>query len=241
MKVLALESSANTVSVAIAEDNKLVGEYTINHKKTHSQTLMPMIEELIRNCEIDLGSIDVVAVSKGPGSFTGLRIGVETAKALAHGMGKSAAGVDTTYAMAYNLLMADREKLIVPIMDARRNQVYTGIYKTTGERIETVEKTMAIGIDELAEKIKILNKTAVFLGDGVEVYSGFLKENLNDLAEFAPANNAMQRASSVALAAVEVYKNKEFDTYLSLVPEYLRKSQAEREYDEKMKKGSSLK
>lgn len=235
MRILSLEASANTVSVAVVESDKLIGEYTINHKKTHSQTLMPMIEELLKNCEIDAESIDLVAVSKGPGSFTGLRIGVETAKALAHGLKKPIAGVDTTYAMAHNLLAADPNKLIVPIMDARRNQVYTGIYKTSGTEIETVFETAAMGIDELATKIKETNKNAIFLGDGVAVHSGFLKETLGSLAEFAPINNSMQRASSVALAAKDAYKNKEFDTYLSLVPEYLRKSQAEREYDERNK------
>lgn len=233
MKVLALEASANTVSVAIVDENKLIGEYSVNHKKTHSQTLMPMIEELLKNCEAE--DIDLIAVSKGPGSFTGLRIGVETAKALAHGMGKPLAGVDTTYAMAYNLLAADENKLIVPIMDARRNQVYTGIYKSEKDRIGVVEKTAATGIDELCAKLISFGKKVIFMGDGVLVHREYIEEKMGALAEFAAVNNSMQRASSVALAAFEAYKDKEFDTYLSLVPEYLRKSQAEREYDEKNK------
>ncbi len=235
MTVLALEASANVVSVAVVRENKLLGEYTVNHKKTHSQTLMPVIEELLKICDVNTEDIDLIAVSKGPGSFTGLRIGVETAKALAHGINKPLAGVDTTFAMAHNLLCADSEKLIVPIMDARRNQVYTGVYKAEHGKIETVFETMPIGIDELKCKIAQLGKKAIFLGDGVLVHREFLQNELGDYAEFAPVNNAVQRASSVAIAAEDAYKDKEFDSYISLLPEYFRKSQAEREYEENNK------
>ncbi len=229
MKILALDASANVVSVAVVCDGVIVGEHTQNHKKTHSQTLMPMIEAVLKMCDTDISEIDKIAVSNGPGSFTGLRIGVETAKALAHGINKPIIGVDTTLAMAYNLLFCG--DLIVPIMDARRNQVYTGVYESENGRIKTVIETLAIGIDELVEKLKKLNKRCVFLGDGVFVHKEYLKEALLENALFAEANNNMQRASSVAVAAVLSEATE--DTYLTLEPMYLRKSQAEREYDEK--------
>lgn len=232
MKILALDASANVVSVAVVCDGKIVGESTLNHKKTHSQTLMPMIEDVLKMCDTDISDIDAVAVSKGPGSFTGLRIGVETAKALAHGINKPVFGVDTTLAMAHNLLYCS--DLIVPIMDARRNQVYTGVYESKNGRLETVIETTAMGIDELAQRLLETKRRCVFLGDGVFVYKEYLKEALLENAFFAEANNNMQRASSVAVA-VCLADIKE-DSYLSLEPMYLRKSQAEREYEEKNKK-----
>ncbi len=237
MKILAIEAAANVVSVAITDDNKLIGEYTINYKKTHSQTLMPMIKQLTEECEISGEDIDLIAVSNGPGSFTGLRIGVETAKALAHGWKKKVVGVDTTYAMACNLGFCDKNTYVVPIMDARRNQVYTGIYCFENDKITTVMETDAIKISDLTDIILKSGKNAVFLGDGVLVYQKFIKEALGDRAFFANVNNNMQRAASVAVVASKLYENKEFDTYLSLVPKYLRKSQAEREYEEKQKNG----
>lgn len=237
MKILALEASANTVSVCVTDGAKLTGEYTINHKKTHSQTLMPMIEELLKTLELSLDEIDLIAVSKGPGSFTGLRIGVETAKALSHGANKPIAGVDTVFAMAHNFCYADSDMLIAPIMDARRNQVYTGLFRAENGKIKEEMKTCAIGIDTLVSQIKKSGKNALFLGDGVLVHKEFLEKELGEKAFFAPPNNNMQKASSVAIAAESYYENKEYDTYLSLLPEYLRVSQAEREYNEKNKKG----
>ena len=231
MKILALDASANVVSAAIVQDGVLIGEYTVNHRKTHSQTLMPMISDILKMCETDISDIDVVAVSKGPGSFTGLRIGVETAKALAHGINKPVIGVDTTFAMAHNLIYCG--ELIVPIMDARRNQVYSGIYESVNGKIETLMEKAALGIDELAEKLLKMKRKCVFLGDGVLVHRQYLKNKLGELSEFAYANNNMQRAASVAVAALS--GNIKPDTYLSLEPVYLRKSQAEREYEEKSK------
>lgn len=233
MKVLAIDASANVVSVALTDNDKLIGEYTINHKKTHSQTLMPMIENLLSACEIEGKNIDLIATTTGPGSFTGLRIGVETAKALAHGWQKPIAGVDTTFAMACNIEFCGKDTYIVPIMDAKRNQVYTGIYMSDGENITTVKGTCAISISELLDIVFSSGKDAVFLGDGVQVYKDIIKEKLKEKALFAKVSNNMQRAASVAVAANMVYKNKPYDTYLSLIPQYFRKSQAEREYEEK--------
>lgn len=235
MKVLAIDASANVVGVAITDNNKLIAEYTLNHKKTHSQTLMPMVEDVMKASEISGSDIDLIAISNGPGSFTGLRIGVETAKALAHGWQKPLAGVDTTFAMACNLLFCDKDKYIIPIMDARRNQVYTGVYKSEKGKISVVKDTEAVPIETLLDFVLQSKKEAVFLGDGIFVYENIIRETLGEKAIFAKMNNNMQRAASVAVAAYFAYENKEYDTYLSLTPKYLRKSQAEREYEEKQK------
>ena len=126
MKVLAIDSSGLTATVAVVEDEQTTAEYTVNYKKTHSQTLLPMIDEIVRMAEVDLTAIDAIAVAGGPGSFTGLRIGSATAKGLGLAMGKPLIHVPSVDAMAYNVYGC--EDIICPIMDARRSQVYTGIY-----------------------------------------------------------------------------------------------------------------
>ena len=127
MKLLVLDSSGLVASVAIMEDDTLIGEYTINHKKTHSQTLLPMLDEVVKMTETNLDEIDAIAIAKGPGSFTGLRIGSATAKGLGLALNKPIVAVPTVDAIAYNLY--ETKGYICPIMDARRNQVYTGTYR----------------------------------------------------------------------------------------------------------------
>ena len=142
MKVLAIESSAVTASVAIMTEDTLIAEYTINYKKTHSQTLLPMIDEICRMTETDVSDIDIVAVSDGPGSFTGLRIGAATGKGIALAKNKPMVAVPTLEAMAYNLIGDDR--LICPVMDARRKHLYTGLYRFNGGKLEVVSKQCLI-------------------------------------------------------------------------------------------------
>ena len=148
MRILALDSSGLVATVAVVEDEQTIAEYTVNYKKTHSQTLLPMLDEIVKMTELDLNTIDAIATSGGPGSFTGLRIGAATAKGLGMALGKPLIHIPTVDALAYNLFGTSR--LICPIMDARRNQVYTGIYRFESE-FWTVEGQMAIGIVELVK------------------------------------------------------------------------------------------
>ena len=151
MKVLAIESSAVTASVAIMTENTLIAEYTINYKKTHSQTLLPMIDEICRMTETDVSDIDIVAVSDGPGSFTGLRIGAATGKGIALAKDKPMVAVPTLEAMAYNL-MGDK-RLICPVMDARRQHLYSGLYRFDAEKLEIIHEQCLISYQELVDML----------------------------------------------------------------------------------------
>lgn len=231
MKVLAVDTSANVATAAVMEDNTLLGEYILNHKKTHSQKIMVMIDELLRDLELAVGDIDLFAVANGPGSFTGLRIGVATMKALAHSVGKPIAGVSPLAGMAYNLPYA--EHIIVPIMDARANRVYTASY-IWDEGLKEITEPEATTIEECIENCGELMET-IFVGDGADAHMEYIKEKLGDRAIFAPAAVSRQRASSIAALAMEMAKRGETVSYSELKPVYLRKSQAERELEERLK------
>ena len=233
MKILAMDTSSDVASVAVTEDNRLLGEYTMNNKKkTHSQNLMVMIDVLLKDIEVDISEIDLFAVSHGPGSFTGLRIGVATAKALAHACQKPIIGISTLEALAYNLPFC--EHIIVPVMDAGKNRVYAASY-IWDEGFRTLGEPEAMTIEECVESCGELLET-VFVGDGAAVHMEYIKEQLGEQAFFAPANSLEQRASSVACAAYEKYKNGEASSYTEVNPVYLKKSQAERELEERNKK-----
>lgn len=231
MKILGLDSSGLVASVAVVEDGILKAEYTTDYKKTHSQTLMPMLDEITRMIELDLKTIDAIAIAKGPGSFTGLRIGAATAKGLGLALNIPLVEIPTLEGLAYNLWGS--ESLICPIMDARRNQVYTGIYEFTYGDANFVMNTLceqcAIDINELIERLNTLDRRVIFLGDGVEVFRDRIQETLKCQYSFAPAGNNRQRAASVAALACEYYKAGKTVTADEHQPEYLRKSQAERE------------
>lgn len=175
MKILALDSSGLVAGVAVTEDDNLLGEYTINYKKTHSQTLLPMLDEVAKMIELDLNTIDVIAVSAGPGSFTGLRIGSATAKGLALALNKQIVSVPTVDALAYNLWGCEDQ--VCPLMDARRQQAYTGLYTFSDGQMQTLLPQCVVGIDEITAKINESGKKTVFLGDGVPVFADYLKEN----------------------------------------------------------------
>ena len=168
MRILALDSSGLVASVAVVEDgavdDQVIAEYTVNYKKTHSQTLLPMLDEIVKMTELDLKTVDAIAVAAGPGSFTGLRIGSATAKGLGLALKKPLIHIPTVDGLAYNLCYTDR--IICPIMDARRNQVYTGIYQMDGDKLQVLEAQMAVEIDELAKKLCTYGKPVIFLGDG---------------------------------------------------------------------------
>ena len=169
MKILGIDSSGLVASVAIVEDNDLKGEYTVNYKKTHSQTLLPMLDEVAKMIELDLNTIDAIAISGGPGSFTGLRIGSATAKGLGLALKKPLIHIPTVDALAYNLV--GHRDLVCPLMDARRNQTYTGLYRFDGNEMQIVKGQSAVGIDEIVDVINETGEAVVFLGDGVDVFA----------------------------------------------------------------------
>lgn len=235
MRVLAIDSSGLTATVAIVEDDTTIAEFTINYKKTHSQTLLPMIDEMVKMVEADLNTIDAIAVAGGPGSFTGLRIGSATAKGLGLALGKPLIHIPTAEAMAYSIYGC--EDIICPIMDARRNQVYTGIYQIDGDKLQVLEAQMAVEIDELAKKLCTYGKPVIFLGDGVPVHKDRLEKELmtnHDIA-FAPAHMNQQRAAAVGMLGIQYYKEGKTETAMEHKPDYLRVSQAEREREERLK------
>lgn len=234
MKILALDSSGLVASVAVVSEDELLAENTINHKKTHSQTLLPMLDEIVKMIEVDLKDIDAIAVAAGPGSFTGLRIGSSTAKGLGLALNKPIIAVPTVEGLAFNLYGTD--KLICPIMDARRNQVYTGLYEFNDTEFAVVEQQQAIGIDEIADKINQLDRSVIFLGDGVEVYQDQLKTLMKVPYSFAPLHLSKQRAGAIAALGVIYFKKGLVEDADLHQPTYLRLSQAERELAEKQQK-----
>lgn len=234
MKILALDSSGLVASAAILEDDNLIAEYTVNYKKTHSQTLLPMIDELVRMTETDLNSVDAIAVAKGPGSFTGLRIGAATAKGLGLALKKPIIGIPTVEGLAMNLYGTN--SLICPLMDARRNQVYTGIYRFLEGKLQVVKGQVPVGIEEIVDALNIIGEEVVFLGDGVPVYKEVIKERIAVSCHFAPAHLNKQRAAAIGVRAFAYFEKGLFVSADEFKPEYLRLSQAEREQLEKSKK-----
>ena len=231
MKILGLVSSGIVASVAIVEDDVLIAEYTVNYKKTHSQTLLPMLDEIAKMTELDLNSIDAIAVAAGPGSFTGLRIGSATAKGLGLALKKPLIAIPTVEGLAYNLY--DISGLICPIMDARRKQVYTGIYRFTDHQLKVVEDQMAVPMETVIEKLNQYGEAVTFLGDGVPVFHELIAEKMTVPYSFAPAHVNKQRAAAVAVLGEIYYRQGKTETAMEHVPDYLRVSQAERERAER--------
>lgn len=236
MKIIAVDSSGLVATIAVIEDDSMIAEYTINYKKTHSQTLMPMLQEVVKMTELDLDSIDAIAVAAGPGSFTGLRIGSATAKGLGLALNIPVIAVPTVDALAYNFWATD--KIICPIMDARRDQVYTGLYEFVKDGFSIIEAQMAISISELIDKINKLSRPVIFLGDGVPVYKEKILELSTCDVAFAPAHMSRQRAGAVGVLGMKMFKEGKYETAAEHKPEYLRLSQAEREREEALANGT---
>lgn len=230
MKILAIDSSGLTASVAIAEDDNLLAEYTVNNKKTHSQTLLPMLDEIVKATDTDLEELDAIAVASGPGSFTGLRIGASTVKGLALALDKPVVPVPTLEGLTYNLWGC--EGLICPIMDARRNQVYTGVYRFKRGQFITETEQLPCDIDEIISILANKNKTVTFVGDGIQVHSEHILLKMPE-AMLAPAHMNKQHAGSIAFAGMVRFNKKQYINGDDFAPEYLRMSQAERERKEK--------
>ncbi|EEQ62259.1 universal bacterial protein YeaZ [Clostridiales bacterium 1_7_47FAA] len=196
MRVLGIESSSLVASVALVTDDIMTAEYTVDFKKTHSQTLLPMLDEIVKLLELDLDTIDAIAVAGGPGSFTGLRIGAATAKGLGLALKKPLVHVPTVDAMAYN--MWGTSGLVCPIMDAKRSQVYTGLYHVE-DGLKVLMEQCPMDMRELARLLNERGERVIFLGDGVPVYRSIIEEEMQVSYGFAPAQMNRQRASCVAV------------------------------------------
>ena len=259
MRILGLDSSGLVASVAIVEDDNMMAEYTVNYKKTHSQTLLPMLDEIAKMIELDMSTIDAIAVAAGPGSFTGLRIGSATAKGLGLALNIPLISVPTVDGLAYNLYGC--QDMICPLMDARRNQVYTGLYEFAPEAADGRDKCdtadafddgedvfamkailpqCAVGIEEIIAKINHMERPVVFLGDGVAVFKNYIAENCSVPYSFAPAHMNKQRASAVAALGLLYAREGKLETAAEHAPDYLRVSQAERELAEKQRKAQEM-
>lgn len=236
--ILMIESSGNVAAAALVRENKILAEYMTDLKKTHSETLMPMIAEMMELTGVKPSDLNAVAVSGGPGSFTGLRIGSATAKGLALSLDVPMIHVPTLDAMAYQCPFF--EGWIVPMMDARREQVFAGIYRfesagSAGNRsFQVLRPAFAMGITELLELIRSEGTSSVlFLGDGAEVFRDRITEALPG-AVFAPDFMGKQRAGAAGMLALEMYRRGEVEAAEDHRPEYLRQSQAERERAKKL-------
>ena len=230
MKILALESSATACSVALCEDEKLIAQTFQNSGLTHSRTLMPMTDSLLTQCGHRLEDIDVIAVAAGPGSFTGLRIGVSTAKGIAWAGDKPCAPCSTLESMAWQL--AHMDGIIIAAMDARRSQVYNAVFRAHGGTLERLSPDRAIGLEELEKEIKNHEERKILVGDGAQLCYNEWKERVEDL-HLAPVHLRWQTAWGVARAALELARGDKLIPGGELAPVYHRLSQAERERLEK--------
>lgn len=242
MITLSIDSSSKAATVALMKDERILGEITLNDKKEHSVVLMSMIENLLNANNLSLDDIDGYVVSKGPGSFTGLRIGMATIKGLSFGSNKPYVSVSSLDALA--LSVSNFDGIICPIMDALRNSVYTALYRghyasyssSEANLPVTLEKLLdysALDLNELVDIIKSKKEKVIFIGDGVDKYKDYLIENCPN-CYFPPNHLNLVRASSLGELGSILLKNGEFDDPNS-TPFYLKKSQAEREYEQRMK------
>ncbi|GAA0177698.1 tRNA (adenosine(37)-N6)-threonylcarbamoyltransferase complex dimerization subunit type 1 TsaB [Clostridium sediminicola] len=237
MKVISVDSSTTSATCAVVENNKLLGEITYNDKKQHSVVLMSQIDVLLKNLNLTIEEINGFVVSKGPGSFTGLRIGMATIKGLAQPLNKPVAAISSLDALAFN--MAYTQGIICPIMDALRDNVYTALYSFEGKSLVRLTDYMAIHIDELINILQSKNeKSTTFIGDAVPKFREKLYNNFENTF-FAPIHLNVVKASSLGELGIKKLLNGENENIFSLAPIYLKKSQAEREYDKKMEMKSN--
>ena len=227
MLILAFESSAKAASAALVKDGKLISQYSQCSGLTHSRTLLPMGEDMLKNAEMKLSDVDLIAVAHGPGSFTGIRIGVSMVKGLAWAAEKPCVGVSTLEALAWHGVACGT--YVCPVMDARRNQVYNAIFRIENGRPVRITEDRPIALSELAEEIRTIGAPMFLVGDGSELTEKYLNEQ-GLTCTVAPENLRWQSAWGVAMAAMD----KEAGDADSLLPVYLRLSQAERERNERL-------
>ena len=232
MKILAIDTSTLMATCAVIQDDILIGEFSLNQNMSHSEKLVPMIKEILDNLSLRIDDIDLYGVSTGPGSFTGLRIGLATVKGFAHLFDKPVVGVSTLEGLAFNL---PHNEIVVPMIDARRDRVYTGIYSWENGRLKTIMEADVIEIDDLLEILDKYDKICVN-GDGSKLYREKIGSALGDKVLFSTIGQNSCKAASIGELALLKYKDGHRDNYFTLVPDYLRQTQAERELKEKEQK-----
>lgn len=232
MKLLAFESSAQTASVAVVTQEGILGEITMNTGHTHSEKLMPAMDSLLTQLGLSLENMNALVVSSGPGSFTGIRIGVATVKGLAHGAGLPVVPVSTLEGLAWNL--AGCGGLVCPIMDARRDQVYTALFDCASERPERQMADSALSIAELISVLKERQEPIWFVGDGILRFRELLEEAMGHRARFPQKHLQQQRAASLGMAALMGSEHLLTCSYEEAQPQYLRKTEAERNHDQRL-------
>ncbi len=230
MLILSVDSSASPASVCLYDD-KVLAEYYINVGLTHSQTLTAMIESVLKVTDTKVEDIDLYAVNNGPGSFTGIRIGVSAVKGMAYAQCKPCVAVSSLHSMALNLI--SENAVICACMDARRHQVYNALFRIANGQVERLTDDRAIGIEALSDELAQMSESIILVGDGAQLVYNSIEEN--NMIRLAPENLRFQRASSTAMIAAEKAKNRDMVSASSLMPSYLRLSQAERERIEKQK------
>ena len=233
MKILGIDTSTMAANVAVLEDDKLICEYTINTKKTHSQKLMPMIENMLKLSDLDIKEIDAIAICVGPGSFTGLRIGMATAKAMAHVNNIPLIGVNSLEILGANMDLCNRN--ICSILDAQRNQVYMNKYILKDDKITELEEISIKPIDELLEEISSSNEDWVLVGEVVYKYKEKIEE-ISNITIPSPANNITKASTLCFVARDKMLANDQVYNCYNINPMYIRKSQAEEQYEEKQKR-----
>lgn len=232
MKILAVDTSTSAATAAIMEDGRLVSEYILNISRAHSQKIMGIIDELFSKTGIKPADIDLYACSSGPGSFTGLRIGASIIKGMAQTFNKPVAGVPTLDALAYNLYNCTG--LVCPMLDAQRGMVYSAIYAWENGRLVKLTGQRAILLEDFLMQVKEKSAPAVFLGDGALLYEEKLKSGDEEFY-MAPSGSLLPRASSCGALAKEMYDKGIYTSYNNFKLTYIRKSQAEAEYEKKQK------
>ncbi len=230
MIIFGIDTCCMSATAALLNDDRLMAQVVLNNNKTHSQKIMPLIEFMLNQAELKASDIDCFAAAVGPGSFTGVRIGVATAKALAYAANKPCVAVSTLKALAYNV--SEFDGIICPILDARRGQVYNALFKKN----ERLCEDRALSMDDLLDELENTEGKIIFLGDGLPVFAGKINERLKDRAVFASASQRMNLASSVAQIGYEEFLMGNTIDSNDLIPQYLRLSQAERERLEKEEK-----
>ncbi|SHK67636.1 tRNA threonylcarbamoyl adenosine modification protein YeaZ [Clostridium cavendishii DSM 21758] len=231
MLVLSIDSSSNAATCAIVDETSVLAEIALTNKKEHSVLLMDLIDGLLKQCNLTIKDIDGFATSKGPGSFTGLRIGMATIKGLSFGSNKPCVSISTLQGLAFNV--SHFNGLICPIIDALRNNVYCGIFKFTNGNLVSLTEEACLSLEEVINKVNELNEDVIFLGDGTLKHKNVLSEKVPK-ANFAVNNLNYTRASSIGSLGLELLQAGVHDDLNISAPVYLRKSQAEREYDKRM-------
>ncbi len=229
MLILGIDTATLACSVALLQDDALLGEFTVNIRKTHSERLMPLVDTLLRETGLEREQLQAVAAAAGPGSFTGVRIGVATARGLAQGLSIPAVAISTLEALAE--AVAAPGALICPLLDARRSQVYTALYRhesNSSRGLELLIPPAATDLAPFTDRLKELNQTVIFTGEGLNTYAGYLTEVLGDQAALPEAPLRISRAGFVAICAARRLREHPEPSYREMLPLYLRRPEAER-------------